>query len=357
MNFLPIYERMLLKNLINSLLLIFGGIFAIFVLLDYALHMREMTQGTAMPLNMLFIYYACHISKYMVHLLPISLLIACIKVLTSLSTTRELIALQAGGLSLKKLARPFLATGLFCTLLLGINAQAWMPKALSHIDAYTGLRQHKIKKRIPHLYTIPLEDGSKLYYSHQSLETMALCDVIWVQSIDEIWRMQSLKLLPNCLEGYHVDHLKRDTSNNLVLTDTHEFLPMPQIHIETLAKTNFFTPFSARSITELNQLLKSPSVYYQQNHSAIESQIFYKMLCPMLALIAVLAVLKPAMRYRRFTNNFLIYTLSLLGFITVCAVLNAAVIIGEARVVPPVFAVGLPIAALFTYFGGRFFWL
>lgn len=354
---MKLYERMLLKNLINSLLLIFGAIFAIFVLLDYAIHMREMTQGKAMPLNMLFVYYSCHISKYMVHLLPISLLIASIKVLTSLNASRELIALQAGGLSLKKLAKPFLIAGFFCTVLLGINAQVWMPKALSQIDAFTGLRHHKIKKRVPRLYNIPLEDGSKLYYSHRSIETMALCDVIWVQSIDEVWRMESLKLLPNCLEGYNVDHLKRDASNNLVLSSTHAFLPMPQIHLETLAKTNFFTPFSARSITELNQLLKSFSLYYQQNHSAIESQMIYKALCPFLAFIAVLAILKSSMRYRRFTNSFLIYTVALLGFITVCAVLNAAVIIGEARVVSPLLAIGLPIATLFTYFGGRFLWL
>ncbi len=349
---MKLYQRVLLKEQIKALVGIFCAIFFMFVLLDYAIHAKEMMRSNSHVIE----YYLSQASKYLIYLLPLSLLIATIKVLTSMSASRELLALQAGGISLKKIAAPLIITGLGCTLLIGHNFQYWLPKALANIESFEHLRASRKNKEV-NLYTVPLEDGTKLYYAHRSLETMTLSDVIWVQSTNEVWRMKELRLRPTGHEGRFVNHLMRDGFGRMQLIDSHEAIALPQLHLETLADTRFFTPIKARPLFELYRSLNTDNAYLRQHEHAIVTQVIYKTLSPLLALLAICAALRPAMRYRRFANPFPIYALASLGFIAVCALLNAAVIVGEAGALSPFFAIGLPLVMLTVTYGGRTLWL
>ena len=348
---------MLFADLLKTSALILGAIFGLFVLLDYAIHFRELITNAKVSFSIVFFYYLCHLSKYLAILLPLSLLIASIKVLTTMNEKRELLALLAGGLSKKRLILPFLITAGCISLLLLANFEFFTPRALAIIDAFDMKTLKRSSHKEPRLYTVPLEDGSNLYYSKRSLKEMALFDVYWIESLDSIWRIKSLKLLSNGPEAYFVDHLTRDLDNNLVLQSSNEFLPMPQMRIETLARTNFFIPFQARPISELIALKNSSLRYHVQSKSVIKTQLYHKLLTPLIALTAVLIVVRTCMRYKRDSNSLKIYALSFFGFMMLSALINATTIIGEADLIDPIIALLIPTALPVIYFGGRLIWL
>ena len=348
---------MLFADLLKTTALVLGAIFGLFVLLDYAIHFRELATSAKVPFQTVFFYYLCQLSKYLAILLPLSLLIASIKVLTTMNEKRELLALLAAGLTKKRIAFPFLLTAGCVSLLLLANFELFTPHALATIDAFDMKSLKRSSHKEPTLYTVPLGDGSKLHYAKRSLKEMALFDVYWIESQDSIWHIKSLKLLSTAPEAYFVDHLTRGPDNNLVLTDSHEFLPMPQIQLETLARTNFFIPFQARSITELISLTNSPLLYHVQSKSVIKTQMYYKLLTPLIALTTVLMVLGACMRYKRENNSLKIYALSFFGFMVLSALINAATIIGEAHLINPLIALLIPTTLPLIYFGGRLKWL
>ena len=70
--------------------------------MDYSTHIQTFSKARGVPL-----YYLCHICCKMPLLLSLSLLIATIKTLSSLTVHFELAAFGASAISLKRVARPF----------------------------------------------------------------------------------------------------------------------------------------------------------------------------------------------------------------------------------------------------------
>ena len=142
---------------------------------------------------------------------------------------------------------------------------------------------------------------------------MALSDVFWIENLDSIWRIKSLQLTPTPV-GYFVDHLVRDEHQNLTLKSSYERLDLPQIHIETLSRANFFVPFDARSISELFKFKLSVLPFHVQNLPIINTQITYKLMTPLVPIIGVFMILTPCMCYTRHSRQFKIFNMAFFGF-------------------------------------------
>ncbi|MCP5508956.1 MAG: LptF/LptG family permease [Chlamydiales bacterium] len=348
---MKIWERHLLSELIKMFFLFLASFYFLFILFDYSTHMREFSAG--IDTTYVAEYYLCHLSKYMPVLIPLALMVATIKVLSSLNQHRELVALQVGGISTKKIARPFLLSAVCCIGLLYANFQYWLPDAIAQIKCFEETYFTKERRFDPMLSSVPLEDGSKLYYQRFFQSEMALFDVLWMQSPDELWRIKSLTLTPSGPEGYFVDHLKRE-NGAFKLVGSHKHLPFPQIRLETLSRSQFFTPFEARSFQELHSLLHSNVPFYVLKRNTIHTHWLHKWVLPLISLTLVLAIFPRCVKFSRKTSIFSTYAWALFGFIVFYAVMGSAVIVGES--ISPYYAILIPAFLPLMYFGGRFTW-
>ena len=348
---MKIWERYLFKELLKVFFLFLAAFYFLFVLFDYSTHMRELSSGVDSTL--IAEYYLCHLSKYMPVLVPLALLVATIKVLTGSNQHRELVALQSGGISAKKIARPFVLTAMASIGLLYANYQFWIPDAMRGIHSFEETYFTKERRFDPMLYRVPLEDGSKLFYQRFFQSEMALFDVLWMQSPDELWRIKSLALLPSGPEGFFVDHLKR-VNGRFELVDSHKHLPLSQIRLETLSSSQFFTPFEARSLKDLYQLLHSQVPFYLLKKNVIHTQWLHKWVLPLMSLTLILAIIPRCVRFKRDMGIFSTYAIGLFGFIVFYAIMGAAVILGES--ISPYYTLLIPAFTPLIFFGGKFLW-
>lgn len=349
------WQSYLFSELFKTFLWVLSGVFGLFVLLDYSIHVRQLSQN--IDITAVTTYYLCHLSKYGVVLIPLSLLIATSKVMISLNMHKELVALQAGGLPIKKIAHPFLISAILLCCILYINFQWWMPLSMERIDLFEEIQFGKAQSANSELNLVPLEDGSKLYYQRFFPNEMALFDVFWIQNPDEMWRIKSLKLSTIGPEGFCVDHLKRNAENQMELVNSYEYIHLKQMRVDTLASRPLFVPFRARSITGLIDLVGSATPFYAQKQSAIISQLLYKLCMPLGCILVVWGVFPPCARYSRQLKPTLIYSLGLFGFIAGYAVIGAALILGDTNTISPYLALLIPMGMTAIFFGGRFHWI
>lgn len=124
-----IWERYFLKELSKVFLLILFGFYFLYVLIDYAFHTSTYTHLSFLKILLVYVY---HLSKRALVLLPFALLMATIKVITTSNQQKEIIALLAGGISKRRLLRPFLLFALLCVSLLYFNEQFFHPFAVNN---------------------------------------------------------------------------------------------------------------------------------------------------------------------------------------------------------------------------------
>ena len=74
-------------------------------------------------------------------------------------------------------------------------------------------------------------------------------------------------------------------------------------------------------------------------YGEIASLLYYKILMPWLSVLLLIAILPPALSFSRTQPTFLIYSLSLFGFISIFTLMDGALILGEAEVIPPIYAI------------------
>lgn len=88
-------------------------------------------------------YYALKAPELLVMVIPIALLLALLYALTNHARHNELTAIRAAGVSLGRLALPYLLVGLFFSVVLFVVNEVWVP------DNYTAARMVKAKADSP----------------------------------------------------------------------------------------------------------------------------------------------------------------------------------------------------------------
>ncbi|MDN3508435.1 MAG: LptF/LptG family permease, partial [Candidatus Neptunochlamydia sp.] len=167
MTFTKIWQRYFLSEILKNFFLFLFCFFILYALVDYSIHIQEIMKNRHISIGDLAVYYGMLFSKRCDLLLPLSLLIASVKVLTSLNRSNELLALQTSGITTHRLTRPFFFVGLMCVGLSYANFEILAPQSLNYIDHFEKkyLKKktaQKINKQAIH--TLPLEDGTRLLY-------------------------------------------------------------------------------------------------------------------------------------------------------------------------------------------------
>lgn len=320
-------------------------------MIDYSTHMQDFFVDTKIQCFHIIQYYGLMFIKRADLLVPLALLISTIKLLSSLNRYGELLALQASGVSLKRISRPLIYLASLCILFNYLSFEFFLPTSLNFLDRF---RENHFKharhgQRTEPVYPLYLEDGSKIIYQKKMPRVDApplLFDVFWICSSNELWRIKYLDL--ERAIGTYVDHLQRNKEGNFEKTESLEIHTFPPFAWQPNLAGKGYIPTENKSISELYRL------YFRERTSAIEkpqilTYLIFKCIMPLLPLFLIIIIFPYCVRYRRTATSFPIYALALFGFIAFGALMDACVILGESQTAPPFFILFTPFIFLFVW--------
>ena len=351
-----IWKRYILREISKVFFLFLGCFFFLYSLIDYSLHMQDFIIDKRIQLLHLATYYFFQFIKRADLLIPLALLISTLKVLFSLNDRGELIALQSSGLPAKKILRPFFLIGLLCTLFNVASSEFLLPAGLNHLDQFREKHfKHSIRgHRKDPVHVIPLKDRSKIIYHTEDQEKQLFLDVFWIQSVNEIWRMQSLSTDPDNPNASYVDHLKRNSEGNFEKMESFEQYLFSKFRWQADPTGKGFTPLENRKLSELLRLLFQKTKTTAYEYPQVLTHFLFKLAIPFLSLLVVIAGAPFCIRHSRNLPVFLTYAIALFSFIAFFTLIDAAVILGENLTLSPYLAILLPFILCWIAFGLKY---
>lgn len=364
-----IWKRYLRREFAKVALFVIGAFTLLYALVDYSTHTKVFSQGEVRFFEV-FCYYLCQSAKNADFFIPVALLIAVIKVLTTLNHSNELTALLASGLSLRRLLRPLWFFGLVSVFFLYFNFQYIQPFAFSYIHRF---EQVVFQKRATAhaVKTLPLSDQTLLIYQEYFPEQKRLYDLFWYQDHDALYRMKYLDLTGEIPIGEEVEVIKRVEGqlHRVGLSTTH---PFPELHIEEsmlapeLPSSSWWVRFfpslhiDKRTFIQQDDPHSYPLSLLWSHRNAPENYVdtstmfCYKVTIPWLSLLVICAPVPFCVRFGRHLPIFWIYVFCLSGIALFFTLTNASVILGEGHILSPWYSISLPLLGLLGYFGRRY---
>jgi len=345
-----IWRRYLFRSLLKVFFLFLGCFFFLYSLLDYSLHMQDFLVDKKIQFSHIFVYYFYQLIKRADLLVPLALMIATLKVLLTLNTRGELVALQASGISAKRLLHPFFYLALFCTLFNWASAEFLLPSSLNFLDRFRQdhFKHVKDKGKEP-IHVLFLKDHSKILYQRQ--EKGLLYDVFWIRSAQEIWHMKYLNPDPEAPVGYFADRIVSNEEGVFEKSDSFEQIAFSPFRLQKDPIGKGLIPIENQRLSQLPAQLT-----YKRSATAFErpqilSHFLHKSLMPLLSFLVILAVAPFCLRYSRTQPIFFLYAIALFLFIAFTAFIDASLILGETHVLSAYVAILLPFVLVFTGFG------
>lgn len=353
-----IWQRYILGNLLKGFLFFLFCFFFLYSLIDFSTHAQDFFVKGSLNFPKFSSFYSYQFIKRLELLLPLSLLISSIRTLTTLNANRELVALQASGLSLKKIFRPFFQLAIVCSLLGYCNEEVFIPKwTASFTEAKHARTKNPLKKFSHKQFTVlSLNDSSKLIYQRFDPEKNAFFDVYWISSFNDIWRMKYLSADPKEPVGQFVDHIVRNKDGLLEKTESFDLKHISSLKWDFHQLNKKQSSIKHQKISQLTKLMlenKDNQSFHLK--SEIQTYFFRKLAMPLLPFLILIGVLPFCIRYSRIPPIFMIYGPSLLAFVVFFMLMNAMTIIGENRIIPPFIAVFSPLILFLTLTGKRFY--
>lgn len=347
---MKIWERYLLRQLVQTFLFFLLCIFTVFVVVDMSVNGVRFFSHAGTGWLDISLYYARNFAMHLDLFLPLSMLLSTFKVLFSSNLHCELVAFQVGGLSKKKLLRPFFLFASFLALISYSNSQWLAPDAQDAADAFRNAH-HKNKKKLKrdHVYNVALSDDSELIYQSFNDEKKELFDVFWVKSGKDLWHMKYLNVDPgdpHYLEGRYVDHFERSLKGQLEKMESFITLDFPSIPWDGKTPLERFVPFENRSLSTLVIQAMAATA----DRQTVLAHLHYKIALPLISLFVILCISPIAMYFSRTRPAFLLVALALFSFIGMMTILDGMLILAENQVIPGYLAIWTPLVVFGSFF-------
>lgn len=357
MGFIKIWERYFLVQLLKNagmFLLIFYGLY---VLIDYASHLSGVNyHHSKLGIKELLVHYSSEFSERADILIPFALLIGTIHTLSQLNIHSELVALLAGGFSLHRLLRPFILTGLVAVLLLYLNNEVILPRALkniSHLDMKYAKQKSKASGNTIANH-IRLENGSILVYREFDPESKQFTEVYFIPSLDEVWRIEVLDPFSNPPRGFSADHFVSE-QGTLRYKDSKATALFPELYFdEKKLSETLALPRELPLSTLIKEAPDESTALENEKAAKSLTALYQKLALPWLALLAVIGPAPFCLKFSRQLPTFMIFTLGIFGLVGIYLVMDAAIILGERQVISPSLAIFAPMGFFFSIFLYRY---
>jgi lipopolysaccharide export system permease protein len=351
-----IWERYLFREILKVFFLFLGCFFFLYSILDYSLHMQDFLVDKHIHLSHLLIYYFYQFIKRSDLLIPLALLIATLKVLFHLNGRGELVALQASGLSLKRILRPFFILALMCTLFNCISMEFLLPSSLIFLENFrkSHFKHYSNGNRKEPLHVTYLKDSSKIVYQSEDKDKELYFDVFWIRSADDIWRMKYLSTNPEQPIGYYVDHIVCSPGGIFEKVASFEKYTFPSFRLQPDPTGKGYIPIENRKPSELFRLLLHKKTTTTLERPQVLTHFLHKCTLPFLSFLVVIAAAPYCFRHSRSLPVFFTYALALFAFVAFSALIHSALVLGESQVLSAYIAILLPFALCFLGFGLKF---
>lgn len=343
-----LWQRYLTWMLGRSFILLLVMIWALYALLDCSAHMQSFVRTSGFALFPLLHYYLCCLVKQAHLIVPISLLLASLRLLSSLEQRRELLAFQAGGLSSHAILRPLLLFAWLIALLLFASEEFLMPRAWKGMQKFEAIHLHKSgkgKKKEP-IHILHLKDHSFLAYQKYLFDRESLFDVLWVVSHSEVWKIKYLKPDPICPQGYFVEHIlmgkPTKEGGTQVTRESFEERSFPELHWKEQLSKRGYTTLQAEPLSRLVRIVQDKKSFSELERQEAATQLMLRSSLPFFCPLLLLGISSSCMRYRRGGSVFLVATISLFSLIACFFILDAATILSETAIISPSLAMGIP---------------
>ena len=354
---MSIRDRYIIKELLKVFVLFISSFYFLYMIFDYSMHIGYFVKNGDATWTNIATYYGLQFIKRLGLLLPLSLLIATLRVLFSLNTYNELMALRVSGIRLNSIVRPIFYFSLLLTALSLLNFEFLYPKALRDITEFekSYVAPSKDLENNQKIRTVILSDLSKIIYQATDNNPHILFDAFWVCSNDEIWYCRYLDQTQTHPTGKFVEHFERDLNGVFTKTETFETKTFPNMPIESQIAPTMIIPHEERALSTLLSDFWKSKWTASAEAVKIQTNLFFKFIISWLSPLVVLAIVPLATRFSRNHHIFLTYTLVLFGFIAFFIILGAGVIVGENSLMNPFLATfSLPLL-LYMIFGWQYY--
>lgn len=345
------WERYIWKQ---QLKVFFGsliGFYALYILVDFA---NQVGAFRSKGIHITWMQWAGYYLYEFIHraevLIPFALLLATMRVLLQLNGSLELVALQCGGISLRKILRPFIIWAFVCTLFLYANQEWFIPQSLAQVKfLHAARRQKPVKNQEMTLQSLALLDGSHIVYQRYEPEKNRFFDVHWVRSADSILKMKYFYPYSEVPYGEFAETLQRNDKGVIEHTRSDEFLPLAELTIpkETLQQAAAVPEL--QRLSTLLQSLPTPGNPMSPREAHSASTFYHKMTMPLLCLIAVILPATFCTRFSRNLPTFLYYAIGIFALIAFYLFLDSLTVLTKRQLFDPAFLLVPPIGVALLY--------
>ena len=352
---MKIWQRYFLKEFFKTFFLFLICFYGLYCLIDYAGHTSSMhhSHGSFGFKDVVF-YYLSEFSRRFDIIVPFGLLLATARTLLLFNSRSELVALMAGGFSLKKLLMPFLGVGGLMVLLSFANEQWVQPTAsryIKSIEDHYALLKNK-KRGIRSAQHIPFTDGSVLIFQTYSESEDLFKDLFWIRSVDEIYRIGNLQAFTEPPIAREAELLQRQNNGYLMVTNHYDTLALNDF---SLNRTQLMETIAQPTQFPLDDLWKKlPDSPRSEKEAALLTAFTKKMILPWLSLFAILLTAPFCVVFGRNTPTFMIYAGTIFALVALYLLLDAGEVMAKRQLFHPLIALLLPMAIAMIYPGWKF---
>jgi len=349
-----LWQRYFILEIVKAFFFFYICLFLLSSLVDYATHIQEMRSNVEIPLSKLLCYYGMLFFTRSTLFIPLAFLLSIVKVLSILKQNNELLVLQTVGISPCSLSYPFFFIGLLCVAMNYINFEFIFPKSCSYIhhfeEAFFGKRGDVLQNRVNILV---LEEEGKLFYQRYDSYKKEFFDVFWVLSIDEIYHMKTLSLIPKPF-GVCVDIIKRNENGILEKVCSYDTYLFEHLKLNRKVIKNLHRFSESDSMSELfRMVLTYPRLSYD-NRNIILTHLYFKIMIPWLPIIVLMGMIPFCICLTKTFSSFFLFVFAIFGSISLFTVMNACVILSEAQILTPFVSIFLLPIILLVIFSGCF---
>lgn len=351
------FYKYLTKEIILLTFFLLLSLFFLYALIDYSIHLKTFNQER-LGFGTIAFYYLWQFIQRLDILFPLSLMLATIKILTTMNQKCELVALFASGVSFKRVFKPFFWIACIVIVFTYMNFEYLQPTSYSNIQNFEKKHFKKKDEFSSPVFSYTLPNDTLLLYQHFDSQQKVFSNVFLVVSCDEIYRMKTLILEKERSIGKEVDILIRNKNMEMTKQESLETHIFSKIEIEEKKLSEKMTSARMQSMTELSNKLSFKAMGFFNKMSDKEAEVAtyfsYKLFIPLLALLAVLAPTSFCIQSNRKLPLFLIYSSFLFGILSFFTLINSTLILSTHQILPPFWAICAIFLAFFTYFGFRY---
>ena len=311
--------------------------FVLFIFVDLLTHVKDIFDPETTATTWLW-YYASLLSTRAEVVVPFAVVTATALFIPRLVRNNELIPLMTAGISLQQIVAPLIAAAVAASLLLFVNTQWVLPKA---VQCQRWISDSEFGRKAVHdeperLGVVLFHDGSRLFFSKHDAEKSLITDAFWVRSPDHLLHIEQLQYSQDRPpEGRGVDVIEREPSGRMNKTASYPSFEFSELRLtkETVAMS--MTDPRQLSITQLGTLVSRFGSSRSERATETTIAFFSKLFFPCLAALALLIPAPFCFRFERRLPQMLLLFCSLAFLFSFLLVIHASEILARIPILRP----------------------